>query len=112
VTGDELAALVADGGVNVVDVRGREEYDGTAGYPCDPVQGHIPGAIWIELEELLGAERDELRPLLETRGVRADKPLVLYCHSGSRSGIASAALNAAGIDAENYAGSWHEWSRR
>jgi thiosulfate/3-mercaptopyruvate sulfurtransferase len=111
-TGDELEALLAAGAVTLVDVRRRMEYEGTAGYPCDPVQGHIPGALHIDLDELLGAERDALRALLAERGVEAGKPLVLYCHSGSRSGIAVAALNAAGIDAENYAGSWHEWSRR
>lgn len=111
-TGDELAALLAEDAVALVDVRSRAEFDGTAGYPCDPAQGHIPGAIHIDLDELLGAEREDLRPLLDANGVRPGSRLVLYCHSGSRSGIASAALNAAGIEAENYAGSWHEWSRR
>jgi thiosulfate/3-mercaptopyruvate sulfurtransferase len=112
VTGDDLATLLADDAVALVDVRGRAEFDGTSGYPCDPRQGHIPGAIHIELDDLLGAERGELTGLLEANGVRPGLPLVLYCHSGSRSGIASAALNAAGIEAVNYAGSWHEWSRR
>jgi thiosulfate/3-mercaptopyruvate sulfurtransferase len=112
VTADQLAALLEEDAVALVDVRTRGEFDGTTGYPCDPRQGHIPGAIHIDLDELLGAERAELRALLEARGVQAEKPLVLYCHSGSRSGIASAALNAAGVDAVNYAGSWHEWSRR
>jgi thiosulfate/3-mercaptopyruvate sulfurtransferase len=111
VTGDELADRLADGAVNLVDVRSREEYDGTAGYPCDPVQGHIPGAVHIELDEILAAGRDDLGALLEGRGVEPG-PIVLYCHSGSRSGIAAAALTAAGFEATNYAGSWHEWSRR
>jgi thiosulfate/3-mercaptopyruvate sulfurtransferase len=112
VTGDELAARLAKNEVELVDVRSRVEFDGTAGYPCDPSQGHIPGAIHIELDELLGAEREELGGVLEASGVRPGLLVVLYCHSGSRSGLASAALNAAGIDAVNYAGSWHEWSRR
>ena len=111
-TADQLAALLAEDAVALVDVRSKGEFDGSVGYPCDPRQGHIPGAIHIELDELLGAERADLRALLESHGVSGNKPLVLYCHSGSRSGIASAALNAAGIEAENYAGSWHEWSRR
>jgi thiosulfate/3-mercaptopyruvate sulfurtransferase len=112
VTADQLAALLEEDAVALVDVRSKGEFDGSSGYPCDPHQGHIPGAIHIALDDLLGAERADLRALLESRGVDGDKPLVLYCHSGSRSGIASAALNAAGIEAENYAGSWHEWSRR
>ena len=38
--------------------------------------------------------------------------LVVYCHSGSRSARAAAALREAGYNARNYGGSWHEWSRR
>ena len=38
--------------------------------------------------------------------------VVAYCHSGQRSELAAALLRAAGIDAVNYEGSWHEWSRR
>ena len=37
--------------------------------------------------------------------------VVAYCHSGSRSALATFALRSAGYDARNYAGSWHEWSR-
>jgi thiosulfate/3-mercaptopyruvate sulfurtransferase len=36
---------------------------------------------------------------------------VTYCHSGSRSALATLALRSAGYRARNYAGSWHEWSR-
>jgi thiosulfate/3-mercaptopyruvate sulfurtransferase len=112
-TGDQLAALLADNAVNLVDVRTPTEYEGTAGHHCDPVQGHIPGAVNIELEALLHADRrKELDALLEERGIDREKPIVVYCHSGSRSGIAATALTSAGIEAVNYHGSWHEWSRR
>ena len=37
--------------------------------------------------------------------------IVAYCHSGSRSALATLALRAAFYRARNYAGSWHEWSR-
>ena len=37
--------------------------------------------------------------------------VIAYCHSGSRSALATLALRSAGYDARNYAGSWHEWSR-
>jgi thiosulfate/3-mercaptopyruvate sulfurtransferase len=111
-TGDELAARLAEGGVTLVDVRTRPEFEGTSGYPCDPRQGHIDGAVHIELDALMGAGREGLRDVLAEAGVDADGPIVLYCHSGSRSGIAAAALRSAGMDAENYEGSWHEWSRR
>ena len=37
--------------------------------------------------------------------------VVAYCHSGSRSAIATQMLRSLGYDARNYVGSWHEWSR-
>lgn len=113
-TGDELAELLSRGEVALLDVRSQEEYEGSAGYPCDPFQGHIPGAVHLDLNELYlgGGDPAALRGLLEERGIEADQRLVTYCHSGQRSELAAALLRAAGVDAVNYEGSWHEWSRR
>ena len=47
----------------------------------------------------------------ELVGLPEGAEVVAYCHSGSRSALATLALRAAGYDARNYAGSWHEWSR-
>lgn len=113
-TGDELAGLLERGEVALLDVRSREEYAGEAGYRCDPRQGHIPGAVHFDLNELYAVARDPeaVRRALAERGVEADARVVAYCHSGSRSEIAAALLRSAGVDAVNYEGSWHEWSRR
>jgi thiosulfate/3-mercaptopyruvate sulfurtransferase len=48
----------------------------------------------------------------ERVGLAEGAELVAYCHSGSRSALAVQLLRAAGYEARNYAGSWHEWSRR
>jgi thiosulfate/3-mercaptopyruvate sulfurtransferase len=112
VTGDELASLLAEGEVTVLDVRSPQEFAGEAGYPCDPRQGHIPGAVNVEVSELLDAEPAALPALLAARGADPTLPIVAYCHSGSRSSYAATALRAAGLEAVNYEGSWHEWSRR
>jgi thiosulfate/3-mercaptopyruvate sulfurtransferase len=51
-------------------------------------------------------------PPAEVRALVGDaEEVVAYCHSGSRSALATLALRAAGYEARNYAGSWHEWSR-
>ena len=105
-TGDELARLLAEGSVTLVDVRSPEEFSGEAGYPCDPRQGHIEGAVNVPLEVLTADMQGALADL------DASRPIVAYCHSGQRSEMAAALLRAAGLDASNYAGSWHEWSRR
>jgi thiosulfate/3-mercaptopyruvate sulfurtransferase len=100
--------------VALVDVRSAEEFDGLTGYPCDPYQGHIPGAVHLDLNEIYAAGGDQaaLRRLLEERGIGEGSRVVAYCHSGQRSELAAALLRAASFDAVNYAGSWHEWSRR
>ena len=36
--------------------------------------------------------------------------MIAYCHSGGRSAMAVELLRAAGYDARNYVGSWHEWA--
>jgi rhodanese-related sulfurtransferase/DNA-binding transcriptional ArsR family regulator len=59
VTRDQLRALAEKGGVTVLDVRPREEYD----------SGHIPGAISIPLDELA----DRLHELPD------DAQIVAYC---------------------------------
>ena len=116
-TGDDLARELRKGRVTLLDVRGPAEYAGEAGYPCDPRQGHIPGAVNVEWSELYAEEGrphepETIRRLLAERGADPDRPIVAYCHSGQRSAFAVAALRAAGFEAENYEGSWHEWSRR
>jgi thiosulfate/3-mercaptopyruvate sulfurtransferase len=105
----ELAELTERlGEVPVIDVRRPAEYDGTHGSACDPRQGHIPGAVNIDLHELMLMREDELR---ERLGVPEGAEVVCYCHSGSRSAFAVDALRRVGYDARNYLGSWHEWSR-
>ena len=96
------------GEVRVLDVRRPEEYDGTLGSPCDPRQGHIPGAVNIAIEELVFLGDEEVQERLDLPG---GSEVVAYCHSGSRSAMAVQILTSLGYEARNYSGSWHEWSR-
>jgi thiosulfate/3-mercaptopyruvate sulfurtransferase len=112
-TRDELARRLEDPSLVLLDVRTPEEFSGRGGYPCDPRQGHIPGARRVELGDLFAAP-GRPRPAEEVRavvGAPEGADVVAYCHSGSRSALANLALRAAGYRARNYAGSWHEWSR-
>ena len=112
-TRQELASRLGDASLTLLDVRTSEEFTGRRGNQCDPRQGHIPGARHLEVGELFEAPG---RPALPERvrelvGLPEGAEIVAYCHSGSRSALAALALRAAGYDARNYAGSWHEWSR-
>ena len=109
VTLDELAARLCDGSLTVLDVRGSDEYAGERGYPCDPRQGHLPGARNVPVDELVAVSPEQVRQRV---GLPEGAEIVCYCHSGQRSALAAEALCDAGYSARNYVGSWHEWSRR
>ncbi len=112
-TRDEIASRLDEPGFAVVDVRRDEEFTGRGGYPCDPRQGHIPGARHVEVSSLFAGPgipgpAEDVRALV---GLPGEAEVVTYCHSGSRSALAAMALRSAGYGARNYLGSWHEWSR-
>ena len=112
-TRDELAGRLDDPALTILDVRRDDEYTGRGGSACDPRQGHIPGAKHVEVGTLfaepgLPESPERIRELV---GLPEGAEIVAYCHSGSRSALATLALRSAGYDARNYAGSWHEWSR-
>ena len=67
-------------GVTVVDVRSADEFQG----------GHVPGAINIPHDQI-AARSAEVGPKGE--------PVLLYCRSGRRSGIAAAELVKQGFTA-------------
>ena len=112
-TRQELASRLDDPALTILDVRREEEYTGKRGNACDPRQGHIPGAKRVQVESLFAPEGGLLpsERIRELVGAPDGAEIVAYCHSGSRSALATLALHAAGYDARNYAGSWHEWSR-
>jgi thiosulfate/3-mercaptopyruvate sulfurtransferase len=112
-TREEVRSRLNDPAVAIVDVRRADEFAGRGGYPCDPRQGRIPGARHLEVGTLFaGPGRpkppEEIRRLA---GLPDGAELIAYCHSGSRSALATLALRSAGYAARNYVGSWHEWSR-
>ena len=110
---DELRGRLDDPTLALLDVRHPEEFTGKAGAPCDPRQGHIPGAQNVEVSTLFSAP-GQPRPAEDVKalaGLADGADVITYCHSGSRSALAMIALRAAGYRARNYVGSWHEWSR-
>ncbi len=72
------AKLLAASGAKVVDVRTPGEF----------ASGHVPGAVNIPFDEL-PRRAAEIGP--------TSTPVVLYCRTGRRSGIASDALQKAGF---------------
>jgi thiosulfate/3-mercaptopyruvate sulfurtransferase len=112
-TRQELSGRLEDPELTILDVRTPDEFTGRRGNQCDPRQGHIPGARNLEVGELFEGPGQPSSPerIRELVGLPESAEIVAYCHSGSRSALATLALRSAGYDARNYAGSWHEWSR-
>jgi rhodanese-related sulfurtransferase len=86
----EAAERLRDGGWQVIDVR----------LPEERAEGRIAGSAHIELTEL-SARAAELD---------ADRPLLVFCRSGTRSAMAVAALRGAGYDAHDLAGGMLAWA--
>ncbi len=74
--------LLKSQGALIVDVRTPQEFR----------VDHIKGAVNIPLDRI----RSEVAALKKKR-----KPVILYCRSGNRSGIAKSMLRNAGIEAYN-----------
>ena len=109
VTLTELVERLGEPGLVVLDVRRADEFAGEMVAPCDPRPGRIPGARHLDVARLL--EAYSLEAVRDLVGAEEGAEVIAYCHSGSRSAMAVQILAAAGYDARNYVGSWHEWSR-
>lgn len=105
----ELAGRLGSPDLVLLDVRRRDEFEGTVVAPCDPRPGRIPGARHLDVAHLLESPDPEaVRALV---GEPVGTEVIAYCHSGSRSAMAAHVLELAGYRARNYVGSWHAWSR-
>lgn len=74
---DEAWPMIESGAV-VIDVRTSAEYDA----------GHIDNAINIPFEDIVNGVKE--------LNLAKDTPIILYCRSGRRSGIADTSLTEAG----------------
>jgi thiosulfate/3-mercaptopyruvate sulfurtransferase len=99
----------------LVDARSREEYDGEAG--VDEKPGHIPGAVNIVWQEIVGkdgrlqANEEEVRKALEAANIKPNDRIVTYCKAGARASVAYVAMKRLGYDVRLYLESYAEWEQ-
>jgi hydroxyacylglutathione hydrolase len=90
---DELERLLGSDGVELVDVREKDERD----------DGYIVGSTHIPYR-LVGALAD---------GLPTDKPVVTICETGARASLAASVLSAEGIDVRPViSGGVPDWEER
>ncbi|HEX2128018.1 MAG TPA: rhodanese-like domain-containing protein [Solirubrobacterales bacterium] len=87
-TAERLAEMVG-GGAQLIDVRRPYEWEA----------GRIAGARHIEMNELTA----------NAHSIGKDRPVIFYCRTGNRSGLARDAFREAGYDAYNLAGGIEGW---
>lgn len=90
VTPEDVAARLADGSAQVIDVR--EGYEREA--------GHIDGTRHIELERLAS----------QAETLDREQPVIFQCRLGARSLMAAQAFRRAGFDAWSMAGGIKAWA--
>jgi thiosulfate/3-mercaptopyruvate sulfurtransferase len=98
----------------LLDARAGERYRGEV-EPVDPRAGHVPGAVSAPTSENVD-ERQRFRSgadLIErftAVGVGDETEVAVYCGSGVTAAHEIAALEAIGVHAALYPGSWSQWS--
>jgi rhodanese-related sulfurtransferase len=86
----DRAAEMIEARAELIDVRRPYEYEGA----------RLAGARNVEMNELSGA----------VASIPRDRPVLFYCRTGNRSGMAAQAFREAGYDAYNLAGGIEAWA--
>ena len=119
---DEMLRVLGQSRTLIVDARSPEEYRGErVGAPPGPDvgamrYGRLPGARPLYFNELLNSDtsfrsREELRAIVDARGVAPDKDIIAYCRLSHRATVLYFTLTELlGLDnVRIYDGSWTEW---
>ncbi len=110
VTAEWVRAHLEDGGVQLLDARLPEFYNGTNAGGM-PRAGHIPGARNVPYNSVWGAD-GKLKTEEELRKLVREAPLtVSYCHIGQQATVLYFVARYLGQDARLYDGSFQDWSR-
>ena len=113
----QLLEKVQNKAVQIWDCRTEDEYTGLR--LAARRGGHIPGALHFEWSTALNRENHlKLHPLqhtqqrLEQLGFNINEPVVVYCQSHHRSGLAYILGRLLGWEIQAYDGAWSEWGNR
>lgn len=122
ITMDQLKSIVAAPANHscthsLWDCRSFEEYTGDR--LAARRGGHIPHAMHLSWDSLF--DRNDylrLKPLamihhlLAARGLDFDKPVIVYCQSHHRSGLAYVVARLFNLSVQAYDGAWSEWGNQ
>lgn len=103
------------GSAKLLDVRTLEEYKG-ARYFSEKRGGHLPGAILVPYNNLIGRDGlllpdEDLKALFGKAGLAPEDEIIVYDTAGVRSAYVTWVLLMLGYgNVKNYDASFHEWA--
>jgi molybdopterin synthase sulfurtransferase len=112
---EHIHSRLKDDDFVTVDTRTDEEYNGWTLYG-EARGGHIPGAVQLPYEKYYNGDNSilsyaDLKALLDSHGITADKEVVAYCTAGIRSGFFYFLARLMGYNrVANYDGSMWDWA--
>lgn len=113
----ELLSLVQQQTIQLWDCRTEDEYTGLR--LAARRGGHIPNARHFEWSTALNRENhlklhalERTQQRLEQQGFNLQEPVVVYCQSHHRSGLAYILGRVLGWNIRAYDGAWSEWGNR
>ncbi|XID74941.1 sulfurtransferase [Alkanindiges sp. WGS2144] len=119
ITLDELKTIVEHTlpGYNLWDCRSLEEYTGKR--LAARRGGHLPHAFHYEWTSAVNRQDnlrlhplDIIRQQLLAHGLDEQKPVIVYCQSHHRSGLAYVIARLLNLPVRAYDGAWSEWGNR
>ena len=102
-------------GLTLVDTRSPEEFQGQS--DADQIPGHIPGAISVVWQTLVGqdgnliCEEDEARRIIQAAKIDVSNTVVTYCKVGARAAVGYQTRRRLGFDVKLFDGSYAEWEK-
>lgn len=104
--------------VSLIDARAPAAFVGIAAGEGITRAGHIPGAVnvywrenFVDSPYRLVRSAADLGELYTSLGVRADRPVIVYCRTGMEASATYFVLKYLGYDVALYDGSFSEWNR-
>lgn len=103
------------GSAKIIDARTKREFKGAVKYG-EARGGHLPQAVLIPFKNLFNSDGTIkrtflLKAIFQSKGLRTDNEIAVYCTAGVRAAYMTLVLHMAGFEkARNYDGSLYEWT--
>lgn len=116
--GDQVARALEGDTEQVVDARSPGRFRGEEAEPRPGLRcGHMPGAVNLHYQSLLGAcgvmlDQASLQARIVEAGIDLQRPVITSCGSGITAAVINLALHMLGHERNAvYDGSWADWGR-